>query len=143
MRFVLLTASLLLVLSACNTLPYAVPRPIDEPPIVPPVIDKSIIERPSNEPPIGVPQHSDVLPEVTTSLRICRGDDECTKVKADCCGCSAGGQAAVINKEHVAHWTNTLEQKCKEIMCPQVISNDWSCQVGPKCVENKCTLVKP
>ena len=142
MKLIFWILVLLLVLSACNTLPYAVPRQV-EPPIAQPVIDKIVIERPSNEPPVGVPEHSDVLPEMTVSLRICRRDDECAKVKVDCCGCGAGGQAAAINKEHISHWMSTLEQKCKEVMCPQVISNDWTCQVEPTCVKNKCTLVKP
>ena len=129
--------------SACSAVPYAVPRPIEEPPIIVPVIDKPVIEPPSNVLPVGVPEHSDILPEVTASLRTCRRADECVKIKADCCGCNAGGTAAAINNERLSKWLSTLETKCQEIACPQVISDDWTCKVEPRCVKNKCTLVKP
>ena len=129
--------------SACSAVSYTLPRSIEEPPIIAPVIDEPAIEPPSNVPPVGVPEHSDVLPEVTASLRICRRADECVKVKADCCGCNAGGTAAAINNERLPNWLSALETKCREIACPAVISNDWTCNVEPKCVKNKCTLVKP
>lgn len=144
MRFCLITLIIMTAfVSACNTLPYAVPRPIEEPPIIAPVIDKPVIEPPSNVPPVGVPQQSDVLPEVTASLRTCRRADECVKIKADCCGCGAGGTAAAINNEYLANWLSTLEMKCQTIACLAVMSDHWTCKVEPKCVKNKCTLVKP
>ena len=143
MRFYLFALIIITAfVSACSALPYMAPCQIEEPPIIAPVIDRPVIEPPSQEQP-GVPEHSDALPEATTSLRICRRDDECTKVKADCCGCTAGGQAAAVNKEYVASWTNTLNQKCREIACPAVMSNHWTCMVEPKCVKNKCSLIKP
>lgn len=132
---------LLFVLTSCGTVPYAVPRQIEESPVVPPPIDRPVITPPATH--VGVPEHSDILPEMTVSLRICRRDDECSKVDADCCGCSQGGQAGAIMQEYVQNWESSLGDKCKDIACPQVISDDWTCQVEPRCVENKCTLVKP
>ena len=81
------------------------------------------------------------FPEMTASLRTCRYDADCVKVKADCCGCTMGGQAATLNKENEAVWTKTVEVKCKNIACLQVISNHWTCFADTKCINNKCTLV--
>ena len=81
------------------------------------------------------------LPEVTSSLRTCRNDDECVRVSADCCGCSAGGQALALNEESVAAWEATLKTKCGPTTCLAVMSDHWTCSAEPKCIKNKCTLV--
>ncbi|MEK6848446.1 MAG: hypothetical protein AABX65_02335 [Nanoarchaeota archaeon] len=82
------------------------------------------------------------MPELSLSLRICRYDSDCISVQGDCCGCTAGGQAASINGEHQENWEKTIDVKCKDIACPAVMSNHWTCSAEAKCVNNKCTLVK-
>jgi|GEM_PF-6307345 hypothetical protein len=85
---------------------------------------------------------SGVLPEATLSLKICNKDSDCVKVNADCCGCTAGGKATTLAMKSEKVWQQTLDVKCKDIMCPAVMSQDWSCFVEPKCIKNKCTLIK-
>ncbi len=142
MKSVLCIAIFAALLTACSTVPYIPQQPI-EPPIVPPPIDRPDLTLPEPDKQVGVPEHSDILPELTATLRTCRRDDECVKVKADCCGCSAGGQAATMTQEHVKYWENALNDKCKKIMCPAIISNHWTCQAEPTCFQNKCTLATP
>ena len=89
------------------------------------------------EPPILQPN---TLPEVTLSLRICNKDADCVKVDADCCGCTAGGTATTLSSKSQKAWQATIDVKCKDIMCPAVMSEHWSCFAEPKCIENKCTL---
>ena len=86
------------------------------------------------------PAPTEDLPEATLSLRICRRDDECVKVQADCCGCNYGGKAVSISKEFEENWEDTINAKCKDIICPTVLSNHWTCAAKPKCIQNKCTL---
>jgi len=69
----------------------------------------------------------------------CTEDSDCISVKADCCGCTAGGKAISINKAYLNEWLNKLG--CKDIMCPAVMSGDPSCiNKKPKCENNKCIL---
>ena len=82
------------------------------------------------------------LPELTRTLRTCSNDGQCVRINADCCGCTAGGKAAAINKEYEENWEDTIESKCEDVACTAVMSNDWTCFAPIKCVLNKCTLVK-
>lgn len=73
-----------------------------------------------------------------TDIFSCKSDSDCVSVKADCCGCTAGGAAIAINKEHKKKWLNDLG--CETIFCPAVISDDPSCIGKPECVNNKCAI---
>lgn len=73
----------------------------------------------------------------------CSQDSECVSVKADCCGCTAGGKATAINKNFQEKWNKKLSSDCRGIACIQVISNDPSCFKTPKCANNKCVLEDP
>lgn len=72
----------------------------------------------------------------------CEKDNDCVSIKGDCCGCSSGGAATAVNKTHVPRWPKKLSEKCKETVCPAVISDHWTCFANPKCVKNKCELMK-
>ena len=74
--------------------------------------------------------------------KYCKLDSDCVKVKAGCCGCTSGGKADVVNKESVAAWNLQIEENCANIVCLTVISDDWTCFAEPKCVNNKCELIK-
>lgn len=78
--------------------------------------------------------------EVPIDFYSCNLDSDCVSVKADCCGCTAGGKATAVNKNYENNWKNKLQSDCKEIACPYAMSNDASCFESPKCVSNKCVL---
>lgn len=75
-------------------------------------------------------------------IYICEEDRECISVSAGCCGCSSGGQATTINEDYLDYWNNKLAEDCQEIGCIAVMSNHWTCFAEPKCVNNKCELIK-
>lgn len=70
----------------------------------------------------------------------CEVDEDCIKVQEDCCGCNYGGKAIAINKGYKTEWIDSLN--CKDIACIAMISNHWTCFAEPKCINNKCELVK-
>ncbi|MEM5804253.1 MAG: hypothetical protein QXU82_00150 [Candidatus Aenigmatarchaeota archaeon] len=72
--------------------------------------------------------------------RSCAYDSDCAKVSADCCGCTAGGKAAAINKNLADQWNAKLANECAHMACAAVISDDPSCSAEPKCVNYKCEL---
>lgn len=69
----------------------------------------------------------------------CTQDNDCLSIRADGCGCTAGGKETAINKHYKKSW----EDEHPSAICPAIMSNDPSC-IGtlPKCVSNKCQLVK-
>ena len=72
----------------------------------------------------------------------CKEDNECISVSPGCCGCNAGGPAIAINKEYRSYWNNKFLNLCIRVLCTAVMSNDWTCFAQPKCVEDKCQLIK-
>ena len=75
--------------------------------------------------------------------KYCKSDSDCVKVKAGCCGCTAGGKVDVVNKESVTAWNLQLNENCANMgVCLTVISDDWTCFAELKCVNNKCELVR-
>ena len=72
--------------------------------------------------------------------KICSADTDCVKVDADCCGCNAGGKAVAVNKNYKEEWEKELLEKCKDIVCPAVMSEDPSCFGAVKCVNNVCQI---
>jgi hypothetical protein len=68
----------------------------------------------------------------------CTTTDDCELVEA-CCGCTAGGKKIAIRKDAVAGYTASREQRCGDVMCPQVISTDPSCDSEAVCGSgNRC-----
>ncbi|HLD98328.1 MAG TPA: hypothetical protein VI815_03300 [Candidatus Nanoarchaeia archaeon] len=76
-------------------------------------------------------------------VKYCLMDSDCVKANLDCCGCSSGGKATVINKNFVNEYNDQISSECAEVSCIAVISDDPSCSddVKPKCVNKKCELV--
>lgn len=75
-------------------------------------------------------------------VKHCKDDNECIKIKGDCCECNTGGTAIAINRKYSDYWNNKLNRQCKDIFCTQVISNDWTCFANVSCIENKCELIE-
>lgn len=78
-----------------------------------------------------------VSPE-SDNILACLDDSECIAVRADNCGCTAGGTATSINKNYVDLW----EKDHPLQICPAVMSLDWTCSAIPQCLSNQCKLVK-
>lgn len=70
----------------------------------------------------------------------CDIDADCVPVRADCCGCNAGGKATAINKKYILEWNSGCNQ-AEPVMCPAVMSSDLSCFGVPKCANNKCEII--
>lgn len=70
----------------------------------------------------------------------CAKDEDCTMIKGDCCGCSAGGSAAAINKKYVNLFKKKIEKTCRfsEVPCKQVM---MCAGEKPACVGNLCKIV--
>ncbi len=72
----------------------------------------------------------------------CTTNEDCIKVKGDCCGCGGGGNATAINKQYETEWEQKLTDECGEnVICPAVMSNDPFCFGQPLCGDGKCGLV--
>ncbi len=79
-------------------------------------------------------------PTSTTSANFyqCTADTDCVSIRADNCGCQAGGKATAINKQYVSQW----EEAHPVRNCVAEVSADPTCLgVIPKCSENQCKLV--
>jgi len=69
----------------------------------------------------------------------CTVDEDCAKVKAGCCPCSAGGKSTAINKNYLDEWETALD--CDpNTMCPMVYLCDGLAL--PECVDGQCELTK-
>jgi len=71
----------------------------------------------------------------------CLQDSGCTLVKADCCGCNAGGKRTAINKLYLDYWEQRLDMSCRDTVCTAVISNDISCSAEARCIKGKCAVM--
>ena len=78
------------------------------------------------------------IKEKLTDFYSCDQNSDCISVNKNCCGCTAGGSAIMINKKFEDEWNEKLH--CREIMCPAVMSSHPSCFQKPKCENNKCVL---
>ncbi|MEK6891300.1 MAG: hypothetical protein AABX03_04140 [Nanoarchaeota archaeon] len=77
-------------------------------------------------------------------IKYCLIDSDCVKVEKDCCSCTNGGKAIVINKNFLNEYNTEKATACADAgACAQAISNDPSCSedAKTKCVNNKCELV--
>lgn len=80
--------------------------------------------------------------ETKTDFYSCSADSDCVPVRADCCGCNAGGKATAINSKFIFEWNDKCK-KTEPVMCPAVMSNDPSCFGTVKCVNNICEMINP
>lgn len=70
----------------------------------------------------------------------CSEDVKCTTIKADCCGCQAGGKQIAIAESSVEQWNAKLSEGCGGKVCAQMISKDPSCKKSAKCNHGQCGL---
>jgi hypothetical protein len=70
----------------------------------------------------------------------CTTADDCDLVDA-CCGCNTGGKKIAIRKDAVAAFEASRDQRCANVMCPQFISHDPSCDAEAICgSRNRCRV---
>jgi hypothetical protein len=89
-------------------------------------------------PPAAAPPASS--PGAPPARTACTTDADCVLVKADCCGCTAGGKASAIPRAEQARYEAALAGRCGDTMCVQVMSNDPSCSAKPRCASGSCGL---
>jgi hypothetical protein len=71
----------------------------------------------------------------------CRTDSDCVLVPADCCGCNKGGKQRAIPRKNKATYQRAQQSRCKDTLCPEVMSQDPSCSARTAvCREQTCTL---
>lgn len=68
----------------------------------------------------------------------CSIDSDCVKVRGDCCGCSEGGSATVINKTYTEWWTEKNPKM--DCLCLTIVSHTADCNATVKCVQGQCAL---
>lgn len=74
----------------------------------------------------------------TNTYKECDSDKDCISIRADGCGCNAGGKNTSINMKYKSEW----EDIHPSMICSEVMSNDPSCiKVAPKCINKVCMLV--
>lgn len=64
---------------------------------------------------------------VQEAERTCQTDADCTLTPAHCCTCSAGGTQDAVSAEKLPDILLRRAEVCREIMCPQMISQHPSC----------------
>jgi hypothetical protein len=74
------------------------------------------------------------------AAHFCASDADCVAVKADCCGCSAGGTQKALLRSALPEALAQLKKQCGETMCIQMISKDESCKKNPHCEQGICVL---
>lgn len=69
----------------------------------------------------------------------CTEDDQCSRTRADCCGCARGGYDTAVLTTDLGAFEAMLA--CRgEPLCPDV---DTCTAEAPACVAGRCTLVTP
>lgn len=91
---------------------------------------------------VGIFTYLNRLITISDNIYTCNEDADCVSVKDECCGCSAGGSSTAINKNYSDYWNNKISNECKGTLCPAVMSDHWTCFAKPKCVNNRCQLLK-
>jgi hypothetical protein len=70
----------------------------------------------------------------------CNSGEDCTLVDA-CCGCNAGGQKLALHKNAVAAFEESRPQRCGDVVCAQMISQDPTCDAEAICGNrNRCRV---
>jgi hypothetical protein len=75
------------------------------------------------------------------AAEVCKADTDCVLVTDGCCGCNQGGkQRAVLAGARTAY-EKRRKSLCKQIMCPELMSEDPSCVAGHAvCKDGSCTF---
>jgi hypothetical protein len=90
-------------------------------------------------PPAGSAAASPPPPSAEPADR-CTTADDCELVDA-CCGCNAGGKKLAIRKDAVAAFEASRAQRCGDVLCAQVMSEDPSCDAEAICgSRNRCRV---
>jgi hypothetical protein len=85
----------------------------------------------------GAPAAARVAGEPADS---CTTAEDCELVDA-CCGCNAGGKKLAIRKDAIAGFEASRAQRCGEVMCAAVMSQDPSCDAEAICgSRNRCRV---
>ena len=88
----------------------------------------------SSAPPADKPVPTTEIADSCTTI------DDCDLVDA-CCGCNAGGRKLAIRKDAIAGFMASREQRCGDVVCAQVISQDPSCDAEAICgSRNRCRV---
>ena len=70
----------------------------------------------------------------------CETADDCDLADT-CCGCNTGGRRIAMRKDAVAAFEASRAQRCGQVMCPQFISHDPSCDAEAICgSRNRCRV---
>jgi hypothetical protein len=111
----------------------------EEPTIVITFAPQDLAARPADlAKPVDLARPADLATAATGDP--CKKDADCTRAKADCCDCNAGGRAISIGRARVKAHEKELASRCRGTMCPQMISNDPSCSSTAACVAGRCAL---
>ncbi len=74
----------------------------------------------------------------------CSSDADCVAVKADCCGCTAGGRGTSIAKTKLELYKTRFAEQCSSVACVAVMSSHASCiGVVPACRDGFCAFRHP
>ena len=68
----------------------------------------------------------------------CNADNQCARVRADCCGCALGGNDTAVPAGSVTAWEQQLMCPANP-SCPEV--NTCAPDLAARCVAGECTLV--
>jgi hypothetical protein len=70
----------------------------------------------------------------------CKVAEDCALVEA-CCGCAAGGKRVAIRKDAVAEYDASRQQRCGDMVCTTVMSEDSSCNAEATCEAGHCKVM--
>ena len=86
----------------------------------------------------GVPAQG--KPKKAAEMAECQEDTDCVLVTDGCCGCNEGGKQRAIPKKARDGYEKKRQGICKKTMCPQLMSEDQSCEGRAVCKEKTCAL---
>jgi hypothetical protein len=70
----------------------------------------------------------------------CQDDTDCVLVTDGCCGCNEGGKQRVVPKKARENYEKKRQAICKKTMCPQLMSEDKTCEARAVCKNKVCAL---
>jgi hypothetical protein len=70
----------------------------------------------------------------------CHDDTECVLVTDGCCGCNEGGKQRALPKNARESYEKKRQAICKKTMCPQLMSEDKTCEARAVCKNKVCAL---
>jgi hypothetical protein len=72
----------------------------------------------------------------------CHDDTDCVLVTDGCCGCNEGGKQRALPKNARDNYEKKRHAMCKSTMCPQLMSEDKTCEARAVCKDKLCALSK-